>query len=173
MAGPPPDIDRLGLGDLKELVLRFLEENARLRAENAGLGEEIARLKGLKGRPKIKPGGMEKKAAERRKTKERRQQARRGKKNAQLRIDEERILVAEVPPGSRFKGTEAYVVQDLLVRPHTQRYHRQRWVTPSGETVIAALPAGVAWHRGEVRVCSMVRVPSVEEEDARQLTRGR
>ena len=137
------------------------------------MGEEIARLKGLKGRPKIKPGGMEKKAAERRKTKERRQQACRGKKNAQLRIDEERTLVAEVPPGSRFKGTGAYVVQDLLVRPHTQRYHRQRWVTPSGETVIAALPAGVAWHRGEARVCSMVRVPSVEEEDARRLTRGR
>ena len=53
-----PDIDRLGLGDLKELVLRVLEENARLRAEKAGLREEIARLKGLKGRPKIKPSGM-------------------------------------------------------------------------------------------------------------------
>ncbi len=72
------------------------------RAENAGLGEEMARLKGLKGRPKIKPSGMEKKAAERRKTKERRQKARRGKKTAQLRINEERILGAVVPPGSRF-----------------------------------------------------------------------
>ncbi len=104
--------------------MRRLEENARLRAENVGLREEIARLKGLKGRPKIKPSGMENKAAERRKTKERRQQARRGKKNAQLRINEERILVAEVPPGSRFKGTETYVVQDLLVRPYTLRYGR-------------------------------------------------
>ena len=148
MAESLPDIEALSLDDLKRLVLRQLEEVARLRVENAALREEIARLKGLKGRPKIKPSGMEKKAAERRKTKERRQQARRGKKNARLRIDEERILVAEVPPGSRFKGTEPYVVQDLLVRPYTLRYHRQRWVTPSGETVIAALPAGVKGHFG-------------------------
>ena len=64
MADSPPDIEALSLDDLKRLVLQLLEEVARLRAENAALREEIARLKGLKGRPKIKPSGMEKKAAE-------------------------------------------------------------------------------------------------------------
>ena len=46
MAGSPPDIEGLGLDDLKVLVLQLLEENAALRAEVAVLGEEIARLKG-------------------------------------------------------------------------------------------------------------------------------
>jgi putative transposase len=27
--------------------------------------------------------------------------------------------------GSRFKGSEAYVVQDLVIRPHTLRYRRE------------------------------------------------
>ena len=70
MAESPPDIEALSLEDLKRLVLQFLEEIAALKSEIAALREEIAHLKGLKGRPKLKPSGMEKKAAERRKTKE-------------------------------------------------------------------------------------------------------
>jgi hypothetical protein len=48
----PPDLDGLP-PELKELVLKLLAENAELR-------DEIARLKGLKGRPEIKPSsGMD------------------------------------------------------------------------------------------------------------------
>ena len=148
MAGSLPDIEELTTEHLKRLVLELPEEVSALKAENAALRDEIARLKGLKGRPVIKPSGMEKKAAERRKTKERRKQGRRGKKNARLRIDEERVVEAEVPAGSRFKGYEDYLVQDLLVRPHTVRYRRERWVTPDGRHVVAPLPAGIAGHFG-------------------------
>jgi hypothetical protein len=148
MAESPPDLEALDLDDLKRLVLQLLEEIAALRAENAALRAEIARLKGLKGCPKIKPSGMDKKATARRQTKERRKQARRSKKNAQLHINEERILKAEVPPGARFKGYESYVVQDLVVRPHSVRYRRERWLTPSGETLVAPLPAGIEGHFG-------------------------
>ncbi len=148
MAESPPDIEALSLDDVKRLVVQLLEEVARLRAENAALRDEIARLKGLKGRPKINPSGMAKKAAERRQTKERRKQARRGKKNACLRIDEERVIALEVPAGSRFKGYADYLVQDLVVRPHNVRYRRERWVTPDGRQVVAPLPAGIAGHFG-------------------------
>ena len=60
MAGCLSDIEALAPDDLKGLVLQLLEDVVALKAENAALREEIARLKGLKGPPKLKPSGMEK-----------------------------------------------------------------------------------------------------------------
>ncbi len=59
MVESPRDISGLGLEELRALLLQALEETVRLKTENAALREEIARLKGLKGRPKLKPSGME------------------------------------------------------------------------------------------------------------------
>ncbi len=59
MAESLPDFEALGPEDLKRLVLQLLEEVAALRAENAMLRDEIARLKGLTGRPMIRPSGMD------------------------------------------------------------------------------------------------------------------
>ena len=51
----PPDIDRLPPAELKQLLLKLLEENAEQKRAIAELREEIARLKGLQGRPSTKP----------------------------------------------------------------------------------------------------------------------
>jgi transposase IS66 family protein len=111
--------------------------------------EEIARLKGLKGRPDIKPGkpsGMEKASQSRPASVQPRRGG--GDKTAKRAIHEERIVKASVPQGSRFKGYEDFVVQDLIIRPHVVRYRRERWQTPDGGTLIAPLPCGVNGHFG-------------------------
>ena len=49
---------------------------------------------------------------------------------------EEQILKTEIPQGSRFKGYEDFVVQDLTLQARVIRYWRERWVSPDGQTVI-------------------------------------
>ena len=67
MSLPEPEaIEGLAIGELRSLVESLLAEVARLRAENAALREEVARLQGLSPRPKLKPSGMEKARASRR-----------------------------------------------------------------------------------------------------------
>ena len=125
----------------------LFERDAVRAAEVAALREEIARLKGLKGRPKLKPSGMEQ-ATE---GKARRGKGKRrggGAKTARLAIDEERIVKADVPLGSRLKGYQDFVVQELVVRRHVIRFRRERWRTPTGETVVAPLPPGFVGHFG-------------------------
>ena len=63
MAESLPDIDGLGLAELKPLLLQAYEKIAQQDALIAALREELARLKGLKGRPQLKPSGMEKSTA--------------------------------------------------------------------------------------------------------------
>jgi hypothetical protein len=55
----PADIDGLPLEALKALVVQLLSKLAEQDRLIAELREEIARLKGLNGRPRIKPSGME------------------------------------------------------------------------------------------------------------------
>jgi hypothetical protein len=142
---PPPDIDGRSPSELKQLVLALLEENAEQKRVIAELREEVARLKGLKGRPPIKPSGMEKGTTPTGGKRERHRG--RGKATPRVSVEDE-ILKADVPVGSRFKGYEEFVVQDLVLRVRAVRYRRERWVTPDGRTVIAPLPPGVTGHFG-------------------------
>ena len=146
MAESTRDISGVGLEELKALLVQALEENARLKAENTELREEIARLNGLKGRPKLKPSGMEKAADVAGKAG---RKGRRGAKRGALAVDETRILKPDsLPKGARFKGYEDFIVQDITIKPWTVRYRRERWLLPSGETVVTALPKGVSSHFG-------------------------
>ena len=143
---PPPNLDELTPAQLRELVAMLLTKMAELEQKVIEQREEIARLKGLKGRPDIKPSGMDK-GTEPAKPTRRGKPPRRGKVRPRVSV-EDRIIKATVPAGSRFKGYETYTVQDLVLTVHAVRYLRERWVTPDGRTIIAPLPEGTSGHFG-------------------------
>jgi len=58
------------------------------------------------------------------------------------------VIRATVPPGSRFRGYQDFLVQDLVLRTEAVRYRRERWRTPDGQLVVAPLPGGVEGHFG-------------------------
>jgi Transposase IS66 family len=135
-------------------VERLRQENekltaavAALRLENQQLKDEIRRLKGLPPRPQIKPSGMEKAtdrvAAERSGKAAAPPPRRRGPGVSKLSIDRTVSLTAPAPAGSRHKGYEEIIVQDIAFKPEVTLYRRERRTTPDGRTVTADLPAGI------------------------------
>jgi len=142
----PPNLPSLSRTDLEALLVDLLGQVAELKALVAAQRDEIARLKGLKGRPSIKPSGMERntelphggKSGE---------QRRRGKVTPRVKVETE-VLRAVYPPGSQFKGYEPYDVQDLVISARAVHYRRERWLTPDGEMIVAPLPRGIRGHFG-------------------------
>src|SRR3954453_2323657 len=133
-------------GELEALAERLLAENDALRQVIAGLKAEGATLKGVRGRPKRKPSGMDERTEPA--PAESRGRGAKASKAGRLPIDEERVIAADVPAGSRSKGYEDFLVQDLVLRPHAVRLRRERWLTPDGRTVVAPMPVGVVGHFG-------------------------
>src|SRR5947209_3903536 len=142
----PTDPSGLQRAELEARVVELLGELAELKRIVAAQRDEIARLKGLKGRPSIKPSGMEN--ATEPKTGGNRAQ-RRGRGKVTLRVTPEtEVLRVPVAKGSQFKGYEPYQVQDLVLTARVMRYRRERWLTLEGETIVAPLPCGIRGHFG-------------------------
>jgi hypothetical protein len=109
------------------------------------LRDEIARLKGQKPRPDIQPSRLETtqpKAAVPQGNK--RPGSAKRPKTAELRIDREVPLhLEDLPVGATFRGFEAYVVQELIIKNENTRYLRARYDLPGGGSMLAPFPAGV------------------------------
>src|SRR5713101_3717061 len=167
--GIPDSLERLTQADLVGVVRELIGEVGRLRAENEKLSgaltklktehqaikDELARLKNLPPRPPQKPSGMDK-ATDRggspfdsrsgggaRSGEGGKSPRRRGSQRDKLTIDATVVVRAKAPAGSRHKGYEEIVVQDLSLSPQVTLYRRERWKTPEGETIIAALDPGI------------------------------
>ncbi len=143
------------LSDRGTLLLQLLREREECIQE---LRDEIARLKGEKGKPKIKPSLLEPEkkahsqdeetettAAQEQQAQKKRPGSQKRPKNANLIIHETKIIqpTAQVPPESEFKGYQDYTVQELIIRPHNTRYRLAIWKTPTGKYLKGKLPEQV------------------------------
>jgi hypothetical protein len=143
---PPADLPGLPRAELEARFVDLCAEVAELKQLVAALRDENARLKGLKGRPVIKPSGMED-------TTKPKPGGKRGKRRGRGKVTprvvvETQVIRVAAPAGSQFKGYEPYQVQDLVITTRVVHYRRERWLTPSGETIVAPLPEGTRGHFG-------------------------
>ncbi len=120
---------------------------AKLRVEHQAVKDELARLKKLPPRPPQKPSGMDKATdrpdSQANAPKGGRSTQRRGSNLDKLTVTQTIEVKVDAPAGSRHKGYEEIVVQDLVLNPLVTRYRRERWQTPDGKTLIAPLDPGI------------------------------
>ncbi len=142
---------------LQQVRIQQLEDQLRLQQERIQqLEDEIARLKGLKARPRIAPSALETPPRPPRDPHAKRPGSAKRSKTAQLTITEETVIpLPHVPQGAIFKGYEEFVVQDLTLQPRVILYRRERWLTPDGRSLVAPLPADVVpgSHYGAELIC--------------------
>src|SRR6266480_3059716 len=114
------------------------EEIQRLR-------DEISRLKGEQGKPKIKANTS---ATDLSSEKERRQPKphRKSSKQAHIQIDRVEVMTVDqehLPADAVFKGYVDVVVQDLEIRSDNVQFRKEKYYSPSQKrTYLAPLPAG-------------------------------
>src|SRR5688500_20354692 len=106
----PKKISLSGLprGELEALAERLLAEHAALRQAIAELRAVVATLKGVRGRPKVRPSGMEQ-GTEPEPAETGRSRGAGDRKAKRLSMHEGRMIAAEGPAGSRFNGIEDFL----------------------------------------------------------------
>jgi len=128
------------LGMIRELLDRV----SQLEETNQQLRDEIAKLKGQKPKPDIKPSILESTQPKAVRPEGKRPRSAKRPKNAQRRIDKETRLHLDSPPeGAILRAYEPYVVQELIIKTENTRYHRARYELPGGGSVLAPFPEGI------------------------------
>ena len=147
-----PQLSCEDLSDRETLLLQLLREREECIQQ---LTDEIARLKGEKGKPKIKPSRLEPEKKAQGQQEEIEEDARKDEPNpkkrpgsekrqktASLPIHETKIIqpTEQIPPEAEFKGYQDDTVQELIIRAHNTRYRLAIWKTPTGEYIRGKLP---------------------------------
>lgn len=132
------------------VVLALVEIIQRQDAEIKALRDEIHKLKGTTGRPKIEPSRLLKPEKPKSgKSKGKRPGSQKRRKTRELQIHEDLPLVIEgLPAGTRIEGYRDFVVQDLKVAAHNTRYRRTVYRLPDGSLQVAARPDHATGHFG-------------------------
>jgi hypothetical protein len=133
----------LEITEQQSVTIKLLEE------EIQQLKDEIARLKGQKPKPKIRPSKLEKVPKDQKKkdSSGKRPGSHKRSKTAEIIIHETIPIAPEwIPPGSIFKEYQPYTVQGIKIEPYNIRYLLERWQTPDGNYIVSQLPPEVQGH---------------------------
>lgn len=126
------------------LVVMLFEIIELQREQIQQLRDEIARLKGQKPKPEIKPSKLVQSVEARQKASKpdgKRPGSEKRSKSRDLEIHETRVVPPDtIPEGSKFKGYVDYVVQDLVIHAHNTRYRVEQWQTPEGDYITGKVP---------------------------------
>jgi hypothetical protein len=149
------DLSRIQDEKARELIMRLLnlvEKQAAdlcdAQIEIQRLRDEVNRLKGEQGQPKIKGNTPKPSLTKHSSEKERHKPRQRHKssKKAGIQINREQVVAvdpARLPQDAEFKGHEDVVVQDILLRTDNILFHKQKYYAPSTRrTYLAQLPRG-------------------------------
>ena len=122
----------------------FMQQAQAQNEQIQHLKDEIAKLKGHKPRPDIKPSTLEKNTPTKEKGPEddgKRPGSAKRKKTEELEIHDTKLIKPDhLPPGSKFKSYQDWVVQDIVIKSHNTRFRLERWETPEGKYVVGKLP---------------------------------
>ena len=134
-------------------LLEVIEQQSviiKLQAEEIQqFKDEIARLKGEKPKPKIRPSQLEKdsKSNEDESSSDKRPGSQKRVKTANLVIHETiPVSPKRVPYGSIFKEYQPFTVQGIKIISYNIRYLLERWQTPDGNYIVGQLPPEVQGH---------------------------
>lgn len=146
---------QLHLDELRATNEHQLQTLQEQQTQIDALKAEVARLKRLPKKPKIRPSTLPKDdedpdqdnrdgrdKSDPGKTDEGKGKPPKSRKRPkELPIHDTQVIKPDdLPAGSRLLGYEDYTVQDLLIQPYNTRYRLARYQTPDGQTLIGELP---------------------------------
>jgi len=144
-----PILAEMTINILINTVDKLYMEVCGLREEVQQLKNELALLKGEKGKPKIKPSKKkdnDKDDDDNINPPQRRSWSKKSKKD-KIKIDREEIIKIDkssLPEDAEFKGYEQKIVQDILIKTNNVLYKREKYYSPSeNKTYTAEFPEGV------------------------------
>jgi hypothetical protein len=142
------DLNKIPEEEKTPLVTELLQIIAHLSETIGLLKEEIARLKGHKGKPRIPPSNLEKDTKDKSEESDgRRPGSEKRSKTANLIIHETiPIPPVSLPPGSTYEGSDDYIVQGLKIQMHNICYRLECWRDPEGNLIKGKLPDFVKGH---------------------------
>ena len=145
MNSPKPELPEINEEDRTPLIDVLLEMIAWQQKQIDELRQEILKLKGETTKPKIKPSKMDKGGtSENDKPSSKKKKGPKRSKNEHLKIDKTKIIQPdEIPEGSRFKGYQDRIIQDIIFQTHTTHYRLAEYITPEGVMITGQLPEDI------------------------------